>query len=134
MIHRQIKARSFSQRFHFHKLLVRIVDPNWIPQRPAEAFEGNRHHVTIFESQWILEAKHVRAEKVNMYVARTAVFGVFEVMMFQVGDRMAHPLLAGRLGGLPDDFSAALDGGLARYVVELRIEDKLWPERAIPQF
>src|SRR6478672_12633220 len=106
MVNRRTNARSYSQRFYCYKPLVRIIEPNRIPQRPAESFEGNRHHVAVLQLQAILEAEHVGAEKVDVHIARAAVLGVFEVMVLEITHRMAHPLLASRLCRLPDDLSA----------------------------
>jgi hypothetical protein len=67
---------------------------------------------------------------VNVHISRPTVLVVFEMMMLEISQRMAHPTLSARLRGLPDNAPAPFDGCPPGYVVELRIDYQLRSERA----
>src|SRR5687768_13254407 len=105
-----------SKTLHVNKLVFRAVDPDRIPQRSAEAAEGDRHHVPVLEPQPVLEAEHLRAEEMHVHVAGPPVLGVLEMVMLEVRQRVTHPLLpAGERAG-PEGFAGAIDRGDARDV------------------
>ncbi len=112
----------------------RSINSNRVSQRPAKVFEGNRHQVAILQPQAVLEAEHVGAEKMDVHVAWPAVFGMLEVMVLEISQRMAHPSLAAGLWRLPDHFSATFDCCTSWQIVELRLDHELWPQGAVAQF
>jgi len=86
-----------------------MINPNRIPQRPPKPDQFNLHHIAVFEFYFFAETENVRAKKMNVRVAGSAMLGVFEMMMFEVRNRVRHLLFASLKRLLPKGFSAALD-------------------------
>jgi hypothetical protein len=78
------------------KLFGTSVNPNWIAQRFSKARQFDFHNISILQRHALTEAKGIRAEEMNMGVPCPAVRWIFEMMMFQIRDRMRHVFLSGR--------------------------------------
>jgi len=74
-------------------------------RRGRPKYRRDGHHVAFLEPHAITEAEVIGAEEVNVHVARPAMRLVFEVMMFQVGQRMTHCVFAAADFRLPDDLA-----------------------------
>src|SRR6185437_3508828 len=101
------------------------TDPNGISQRAAHSFELNLHPVAVLERDIVAEAQGVSTIEVHMHRARLPVAFKLEVMVFQVGEAVAHVVLAGGDGLRPERFTAAQDADLAGNGVEIRVDRKL---------
>src|SRR5687768_6239254 len=112
-----------SQRPHFHERLRPGRDADRVAQRAAEVLERDDHLVAVFESHAVFEAEQVGAEEVNVDVARVAVLGVFEMVVLEVRERVAHPFLAAGLGTFPNDGPGPLKRGLAKHLGEVSVHD-----------
>ena len=82
------------------------MDSYRIPQRPAETMKCNLHDVSIGEPNAFSEAKTVSAKKMNVNVPPLAVRFVFEMMVFDILQAVAHLRLTGA-----DLFSPQLPAG-----------------------
>src|SRR5438874_8773791 len=100
---------SESQRFHLNQLLLSSINPNRIPQRPAEADECDRHHVAVLKLQLVLEAEPVRSEEMHVRIAGMPVLLVLEMMMLQVPQRVRHVRLPARQRPGPDGSTVPFD-------------------------
>src|SRR5439155_3967926 len=85
-----VPLKKYSQYLHLHELLFRPIDPNWIPQRPAETDECHHHHVAILQLQLVLEAEAIGAQEMNVGITGMAVLGVLEMMMLEIRQRVRH--------------------------------------------
>jgi hypothetical protein len=66
-----------------------------VAKRPAEVFEADLHDVAFLKGDPGPEAEGAGAEEVDVEVAGLAVEIELKVMMFDVGQAVAHVLLAG---------------------------------------
>jgi len=98
-----------SEWLHNENPLLRAIDANRVPQGAAEPADGDLHHTAILETGTVLETEHVGAEKMDVDVSRVAMPRMLEVMMFQGGERMAHPALGAGLWSFPNHLADALD-------------------------
>src|ERR1039457_890620 len=73
------------------------------------------------------------AKVMHMHISRLAVAHELEVMMFHVGEAVAHILLAGLNRLRPDGLRAAHDPYLTGYGLELRAHHQLRPNAARAQ-
>jgi len=71
------------------------MDSDGISQGAAKAGEFDVHDVAIQEFDAVAEAEDICAEEMNVNVTGPAVSGIFEMVMFEVGDRVRHVLLPG---------------------------------------
>ena len=58
---RRLKRRNFDQRGWL------LLESHFIPQRSAEPFERDLHHVSVLQGE-LAETEGARAEEVNVYV------------------------------------------------------------------
>jgi len=79
------------------------------------------------ESEWA-------AEEVDVHIARPAVGGEFEVVVFDIGQRVAHLGFAGGDGLRPDFRRAALDGDAAGDALKIRMMTSSGPMAHMAQF
>jgi hypothetical protein len=68
---------------------------------PAKRLSADLEDVARLRLNARGEAQGGRAEKVTVHVARAAEARVFEVVVFQVGERVGHVGLAGQEWGRP---------------------------------
>ena len=91
------------------------------------------HHVPIGELHIVPEAERIRSEEVNMQIARNPVLRIFEVMVLDICQTVAHDGLAGPYLAAPDHLAGALHPDLAGNMIESRIDDQLRTDRARPE-
>src|SRR5438105_7907377 len=104
-----------------------------IAEGAAEVGEGDAHHVAFCEAYAVTEAEVVGAEEVNVDVAGPAMLLVFEVMMFEVGQRVAHVAFAAGELCLPNNLAAALDRNSAGHSGKIGAHDQLRSDGALAQ-
>src|SRR6185369_3515407 len=80
---------------HAHQFRGGSVDVDRVSQWPAEPVQLDLHHVALGQLDPEAETKSIRAEEMDVGIARPPVGRVFKVMMFEVGDAMGHILFAG---------------------------------------
>src|SRR3954465_10296679 len=74
----QLKAPHVNERFR------PVLNSDSVRQRPPETFERNYHLITVFQPQAVFKAEHVRAEKVDVRVARPAMLRMLEMMVLEI--------------------------------------------------
>ena len=84
------KAATLRQRVDFNEMVSARLDFQGISKRPPHAFPFDRHPVTVFQRYPRAETESVRAVEMHVYITRTPVNSVFEMVMFQVGHGMGH--------------------------------------------
>src|SRR5689334_3787691 len=92
----------YLQGRHRHKAFRGPIDPDRVPQWPAEHVERDDHDVPVLEPQAVAEAEDVGAEEVDVNVTLAAVDVVLEVVVLEVGQGVAHVGLAATDVGAPD--------------------------------
>src|SRR5512141_3443000 len=92
---REARPPRPSQRLYRHHPRRPRLHAQRISEWAAETLELDDHHVSRHEADPFTEAECVRAEEVDVHVARAPVGFEFEMMMLQVGQAVAHGLLAG---------------------------------------
>ena len=97
-------------------------DPQRIAQGAAESVEPHRHDVAVAQRDAVAVAEAVGAEEMDVDVAGSAVPLVLEVVVLDVGQAVAHGLLAGGDRRGPDRGAVAFDGDSAAHQREVRIE------------
>jgi len=81
------------------------INSEGIAQRTAKAGEFDFHEVAVGEFNAVAEAESIRPEEMNVDIAGATVGGIFEVVMFEIGDGVRHVLVAsGEVFG-PEGFS-----------------------------
>src|SRR5687767_7382597 len=83
-------------------------DQHRIPKRSSKSLKGNRHHIAILQCHAIAKAEYARSEEMNVYIAGLPVLSIFEVMMLQVFERVAHVRFSRRQFARPDRCPIAL--------------------------
>src|SRR5215217_2746425 len=105
---------SPSQRPHAHRVGGR-GDLQGITQRPAKQWHVDLEQVAIARLKAGAEADAIRAKEVNVDIAGSAEEFVLEVVLLQVGDRVAHIRLASLERAAPNDRSVAPNANLAAH-------------------
>ena len=82
------KSRFYSGTARTYGLGV-FLYAHGIPERAAESFERDLHHVAMLEC-YFSEAERSRPEEVNVRVSGLTVGGVLKMMMLHIRKRMAH--------------------------------------------
>jgi hypothetical protein len=85
--------------------LRRAIDSERIAEGTAKAGEFNFHNVAVGDFNAIAEAENIRAEEMNVDIARAAMSGIFEMVMFEIGDGVRHVFFASGKGFGPERFS-----------------------------
>src|SRR5262249_28018388 len=112
----------------------RLRDVDRIPQRPPEAVELNHHHVALVKLDTGTEAQTMGSVKVNVHVSGAAMRLELEMMMFDVGEAVAHAVFAAADLLAPEDAAVPLDGGSATNRAKIRVQRQLRSERARTEF
>src|SRR5205823_6623668 len=94
----------------------------------------HRHHIAILQQEPILEAEEIGPEEMNVNIPGDSMRLDLEMMMFEIGKGMAHPLFAAGKLPLPDRLSVALDSCSPAHFDKIRIDNQLRPDRAGAQF
>src|SRR6185437_11558411 len=105
-----------------------------IAERPAEAIEADLHRVAVFETNARAETERVGAEEVDMEIAGVAMEVELEMVVFDVGEAVAHVGLAGLDRARPDGLTIAFDRDFARNQMEVRIDHQLRADGTGSQF
>src|SRR5579864_6108800 len=61
-----------------------------ILQRPAVTLRGNLHHVAVLQANTVAETQAIGAEEVNVNISAPAMRFVFEMMVLDVLQVVAH--------------------------------------------
>ncbi len=99
-----------------------------ISQRAAKAFETNFGDISFSEDNAFAEGERVGSVEVDVNTARLTVPGEFEVMMFEVGQAVAHVFFSACDLLMPESCASALEPHLAGYVSGGRLQDELGAE------
>src|SRR5215831_16891389 len=86
-----------------------FIDTHRVAQRPAIAFDGNLHNISISQTNVVAEAEAIGAKKVDMDIAGATVCRIFEMMMFNICEAVAHFRFATAKGLAPKYVSVPLD-------------------------
>ena len=85
----QSHGRRMSERFDFDQHGRMGLNAQRVAQRPSKALKAHLHDVPVGQFDAIPEAENIRAKKMDMRVSRTAMRGIFEMVVLQVGQRSA---------------------------------------------
>jgi len=99
----------------------------WIAQRAAEVCESDLHYVSGGEANAFAVAETIGAEEMDMDVAWAAMRFIFEVVMLDVAEAVAHFGFARADFFMPQRFTGAFDRDFARDGIESRIERNFGP-------
>ena len=123
-----------SQRNHINKCRFRIIYADRVSQRAPVAFDGNLHDVSLLQTNVIAEAQAVRSKEVNVDISTAAMSFVFEMMVLDVSQAMAHfGFTAAECLG-PMDIAFPFDGCGYGNGLEFWIDHKFWSKRTGAKF
>ena len=97
-------------------LSVRLT--NRVPERLSDGGEIDLRNIAILQAHTLAKTEDVSTKKVDMYISGPAVRLIFEMVMFQVGQRVTHVRLSGMNLCLPDLHTLAGKRHLAGNVAE----------------
>src|SRR6185437_680173 len=100
---------------------------------PAEVLKRDLHHVTILQCDTRAKAEGIGTKEVDVGVSGTAVSLVFEMMMLEITHRVRHLLLTASNRVRPKLCAVALDPDSSRHTMEVWVDHKLRPHRAVAQ-
>lgn len=104
-----------------------------IAQRRAECRQLDLEHVARLHLHVVGKAQRGGAEEVQVHIARATVRGVLEVVVFQVGQRVAHIVLASDERFFPQHLLATDDAAAAAQVARQLAAAQLRANRADTQ-
>jgi hypothetical protein len=105
-----------------------------VSQRAPITFDGNLHDVSMLQTNVIAETQAVRSKEVYVDVSPAAVSFIFEMMVLDVLQAMAHFGFTAAESFGPMDISFPFDGHGYRHGFEFRINHKFWPKRTGAEF
>src|SRR5205814_5609930 len=119
----RVDLLGLSTQHYRHRLRVWLQPPDRVPQRHAQTVKGYFDQVAVLILPIaVLKAQLAGAEEMDVNIARQAVLWILKMMIFDVGQRMAHvPLAGAQLAGIIDDLVMTKHATAAAKIVKSQI-------------
>src|SRR5579859_2300404 len=105
-----------------------------VAQRPPELGRLDLEYVADLGFELLGEAAGSGAEEMHVHIAGMAKVAVFEMMVFEISDGMAHVCFAREPVFCPDFLACSQQARAAGYRLGQSADEQFRPERTLPQF